>query len=146
MKKKLKGSLLGIIILVIGVSVFFAIFKNKKIHSIDHENIKTSVVKSSNKDIGKSNSIENSNSSKKDIGNVQNISASEKQKNIVEFKKEIIANGMYIKLNGNLELATDKNLKDIENKIKNPVILDMEKDGKMIKVISDSTEQAGELK
>lgn len=48
---------------------------------------------------------------------------------------------MYIHLNGKLELATESNLKDIEKKIKNPVIYDMDKDGEMIMVIADSEER-----
>mgnify|MGYP000267016941 CR=1 FL=1 len=63
------------------------------------------------------------------------------EKNIIELKKGIIEQGMYIRLNGKLELATESNLKDIEKKIKNPVIYDMDKDGEMIMVIADSEER-----
>ncbi len=46
-----------------------------------------------------------------------------------------------LKTNKTLEPADEKNMKDIEKKFKNPVIQDIEKDGKMIKVLSDSGKQ-----
>lgn len=67
------------------------------------------------------------------------MTTAEEKKNIAEFKKDIISNGVqYSVFNGSLELVTESNLKDLEKKIKNPVIYDMSKDGKMIKVIADS--------
>ena len=82
-----------------------------------------------------------SSADKKEITTVEGQTSAEKLKNIAEFKKEVISNGLYLNLNGAIEPADEKNMKDIEKKFKNPVIQDVEKDGKMIKVLSDSGEQ-----
>ncbi|WP_442761227.1 hypothetical protein [Pseudolactococcus chungangensis] len=79
---------------------------------------------------------------KEETSTVKEVTTAEEKKNIAEFKKDIISNGVYINLNGSLESVTESNLKDLEKKIKNPVIYDMSKDGKMIKVLSDSIEKA----
>ena len=79
---------------------------------------------------------------KEETSTVKEVTTAEEKKNIAEFKKDIISNGVYINLNGSLESVTESNLKDLEKKIKNPVIYDMSKDGEMIKVLSDSIEKA----
>ena len=79
---------------------------------------------------------------KEETSTVKEVTTAEEKKNIAEFKKDIISNGVYIYFNGSLELVTESNLKDLEKKIKNPVIYDMSKDGEMIKVLSDSIEKA----
>ena len=77
----------------------------------------------------------------KEITTVEGKTSTEESRNIAEFKKDVISNGLYINLNGTIEPADEKNMKDIEKKFKNPVIQDIEKDGKMIKVLSDSGKQ-----
>ena len=83
-----------------------------------------------------------SSADKEEITTVEGQTSSEELRSIAEFKKEVISNGLFINLNGVVEPADEKNMKDIEKKFKNPVIQDVEKDGVMIKVLSDSGEQA----
>lgn len=99
-----------------------------------------SVSKTSKKETIVENVKVESSSAKEETSTVKEVTTAEEKKNIAEFKKDIISNGVYINLNGSLELVTESNLKDLEKKIKNPVIYDMSKDGKMIKVIADSEE------
>ena len=99
-----------------------------------------SVSKTSKKETIDENVKVESSSAKEETSTVKEVTTAEEKKNIAEFKKDIISNGVYINFNGSLELVTESNLKDLEKKIKNPVIYDMSKDGKMIKVIADSEE------
>ena len=79
---------------------------------------------------------------KEETSTVKEVTTAEEKNNIAEFKKDIISNGVYVFFNGSLELVIESNLKDLEKKIKNPVIYDMSKDGEMIKVLSYSIEKA----
>ena len=132
--------LLGIIVIVLGLSILFVLFINNNNHKEINRKTKTSVVDSKSKSVENSQSEKRSSSSEGDRKSHQVTTAAE-EKNINELKKGIIEQGMYIRLNGKLELATESNLKDIEKKIKNPVIYDMDKDGEMIMVIADSEER-----
>ena len=132
--------LLGIIVIVLGLSILFVLFINNNNHKEINRKTKTSVVDSKSKSVENSQSEKRSSSSEGDRKSHQ-VTTSDEEKNIIELKKGIIEQGMYIHLNGKLELATESNLKDIEKKIKNPVIYDMDKDGEMIMVIADSEER-----
>jgi hypothetical protein len=68
----------------------------------------------------------------------ETASSKEKKENVKAFQETAVEQGFYILVNDKLELATKANLKDIDKQIKNPVMLQMEKDGQMITVISDS--------
>lgn len=74
---------------------------------------------------------------KVDNSRPQNDKEEEKKQNIEKLKKLAIEQGFYIDANNKLELATKENLKDLEKKIKNPIIYQIDKDGEMITVISD---------
>ncbi|MFZ2697950.1 MAG: hypothetical protein WA076_01120 [Lactococcus raffinolactis] len=132
--------LVGRIVIVLGLSILFVLFINNNNHKEINRKTKTSVVDSKSKSVENSQSEKRSSSSEGDRKSHQVTTAAE-EKNIIELKKGIIEQGMYIRLNGKLELATESNLKDIEKKIKNPVIYDMDKDGEMIMVIADSEER-----
>ena len=99
-----------------------------------------SVSKTSKKETIVENVKVESSSAKEETSTVKEVTTAEEKNNIAEFKKDIISNGVYVFFNGSLELVIESNLKDLEKKIKNPVIYDMSKDGKMIKVIADSEE------
>ncbi|MCJ1996091.1 hypothetical protein GYN67_05270 [Lactococcus piscium] len=139
MKKKSKMALLGGIILFIGLSLFFVYFNQNKTRNLSQKENNTSVSKTEKKKKETVINIESSVNKKKST--VEEATSAEEKKHISEFKQDIISNGLYVNLGGTLEPANEKNLKDIEKKIKNPVIQDVEKDGKIIKVLSDSIEQ-----
>jgi cytoskeletal protein RodZ len=140
MKRNLKFILFGGFILFLGISVIFVSFNQRKTKNSSQKENNTSLSKTVKE---KKDEVVNSVSSadKKEITTVEGQTSAEKLKNIAEFKKEVISNGLYLNLNGAIEPADEKNMKDIEKKFKNPVIQDVEKDGKMIKVLSDSGEQ-----
>lgn len=141
MKKNLKWVLLGGLILFLSMSVIFVSFNQEKTKYSSQKKNTTSVsqnVKEKKKEFV--NSV--SSADKEEITTAEEQTSTEELKNIAEFKKEVISNGLYINLNGSVEPADEKNMKDIEKKFKNPVIQDVEKDGKLIKVLSDSGEQA----
>lgn len=141
MKRIFKRGLFGVMILVLGMSCLWCILKEEKPKHERIEITKTKVV-SENKKEDKKGNIKTKSSIKQDEAQtVDELSNRDKKKNISEFKKEMITNGLYINLNGTLELANEKNIKDIENRIKNPVIQNIEKDGEIIIVLSDSKEQ-----
>ena len=137
--RKLKITLLGGFILCIGLSLFLVSSKKE-----DTKDLKLGINRPS---VSKKETIDEnvkveSSSAKEETSTVKEVTTAEEKKNIAEFKKDIISNGVYINFNGSLELVTESNLKDLEKKIKNPVIYDMSKDGEMIKVLSDSIEKA----
>ena len=140
MKRNLKFILIGGFILFLGISVIFVNFNQGKTKSSSQKEINTSVSKTVRE---KKDEVVNSVSSvdEKEITTVEGKTSTEESRNIAEFKKDVISNGLYINLNGTIEPADEKNMKDIEKKFKNPVIQDIEKDGKMIKVLSDSGKQ-----
>ena len=127
-------------ILLLSISVIFVNFNQAKTKSSSQKENNTSVSKTVKE---KKDEVVNSVSSvdKKEITTVEGKTSTEESRNIAEFKKDVISNGLYINLNGTIEPADEKNMKDIEKKFKNPVIQDIEKDGKMIKVLSDSGKQ-----
>lgn len=137
MRKKAKLVLLNMIISFLGLCTFFVFQIQEKTKESELKINKSSESKTSKKEVTKES--DKVGSSHENEGGTLN--ASEEKKNIAEFKKDIISNGLYINLDGTLEPANEKNVIDIENKIKNPVIQDVEKDGKVIKVLTDSTEQ-----
>jgi hypothetical protein len=135
--EEVKNNLLGGFILCIGLSLFLVSSKKE-----DTKDLKLGINRPS---VSKKETIDEnvkveSSSAKEETSTVKEVTTAEEKKNIAEFKKDIISNGVYINFNGSLELVTESNLKDLEKKIKNPVIYDMSKDGKMIKVIADSEE------
>ncbi|NBL00023.1 MAG: hypothetical protein EOM50_18845 [Erysipelotrichia bacterium] len=140
MKRNLKFILIGGFILFLGISVIFVNFNQGKTKSSSQKENNTSVSKTVRE---KKDEVVNSVSSvdEKEITTVEGKTSTEESRNIAEFKKDVISNGLYINLNGTIEPADEKNMKDIEKKFKNPVIQDIEKDGKMIKVLSDSGKQ-----
>ena len=140
MKRNLKFILIGGFILFLGISVIFVNFNQGKTKSSSQKENNTSVSKTVRE---KKDEVVNAVSSvdEKEITTVEGKTSTEESRNIAEFKKDIISNGLYINLNGTIEPADEKNMKDIEKKFKNPVIQDIEKDGKMIKVLSDSGKQ-----
>ena len=140
MKRNLKFILIGGFILFLGISVIFVNFNQGKTKSSSQKENNTSVSKTVRE---KKDEVVNSVSSvdEKEITTVEGKTLTEESRNIAEFKKDVISNGLYINLNGTIEPADEKNMKDIEKKFKNPVIQDIEKDGKMIKVLSDSGKQ-----
>ena len=103
--------LLGIIVIVLGLSILFVLFINNNNHKEINRKTKTSVVDSKSKSVENSQSEKRSSSSEGDRKSHQVTTAAE-EKNIIELKKGIIEQGMYIRLNGKLELATESNLKD----------------------------------
>lgn len=141
MKRNLKIILIGGFILFLGISLIFVNFNQIKTKNSSQKRNNTSVSKTVKK---KKDEVVNSVSSadKEEITTVEGQTSSEELRSIAEFKKEVISNGLFINLNGVVEPADEKNMKDIEKKFKNPVIQDVEKDGVMIKVLSDSGEQA----
>ncbi|MFZ2346840.1 MAG: hypothetical protein WAX09_00325 [Lactococcus chungangensis] len=140
MKRNLKFILIGGFILFLGISVIFVNFNQGKTKSSSQKENNTSVSKTVRE---KKDEVVNSVSSvdEKEITTVEGKTSTEESRNIAEFKKDVISNVLYINLNGTIEPADEKNMKDIEKKFKNPVIQDIEKDGKMIKVLSDSGKQ-----
>lgn len=140
MKRNLKFASFGGFILLLSISVIFVNFNQAKTKSSSQKENNTSVSKTVKE---KKDEVVNSVSSvdKKEITTVEGKTSTEESRNIAEFKKDVISNGLYINLNGTIEPADEKNMKDIEKKFKNPVIQDIEKDGKMIKVLSDSGKQ-----
>lgn len=137
MKKKAKLVSLSMIILFLGLCTFFVFQIQEKTKESDLKINKSSESKTNKKAVTKEHAKVGSDHEQK--GGI--LTASEEKKNIAEFKKDIISNGLYINLAGTLEPANEKNVIDIENKIKNPVIQDVEKDGMIIKVLTDSAEQ-----
>lgn len=137
MKKKAKLVLLSMIILFLGLCTFFVFQRQEKTKESELKINKSSESMTNKKVVTKES--DKVGSSHENEGGT--LTASEEKKNIAEFKKDIISNGLYINLAGTLEPANEKNVIDIENKIKNPVIQDIEKDGKIIKVLTDSTEK-----
>jgi hypothetical protein len=139
--RKLKITLLGGFILCIGLSLFLVSSKKEDTKDLKLGINRPSVSKTSKKETIYENVKVESSIAKVETSTVKEVTtARRKEKIIAEFKKDIISNGVYINFNGSLELVTESNLKDLEKKIKNPVIYDMSKDGKMIKVIADSEE------
>lgn len=137
MKKKAKLVLLSMIISFLGLCTFFVFQIQEKTKESELKINKSSESKTNKKEVTKESDKVASDHKK----NGSTLTASEEKKNIAEFKKDIISNGLYINLAGTLEPANEKNMIDIEKKIKNPVIQDVEKDGKIIKVLTDSTEK-----
>ena len=138
--RKLKITLLGGFILCIGLSLFLVSSKKEDTKDLKLGINRPSVSKTSKKETIVENVKVESSSAKEETSTVKEVTTAEEKNNIAEFKKDIISNGVYVFFNGSLELVIESNLKDLEKKIKNPVIYDMSKDGKMIKVIADSEE------
>lgn len=116
------------IISFLGLCTFFVFQIQEKTKESELKINKSSESKTSKKEVTKES--DKVGSSHENEGGTLN--ASEEKKNIAEFKKDIISNGLYINLAGTLEPANEKNVIDIENQIKNPIIQDVEKDGKVI--------------
>ena len=137
MKRNLKTILIVGFILFLGISVIFVSFNQIKTKNSSQKRNNTSLSKTVKK---KKDEVVSSVSSadKEETTTVEGQTSAEELRNIAEFKKEAISNGLFINLNGVVEPADEKNMKDIEKKFKNPVIQDVEKDGVMIKVLSDS--------
>lgn len=140
--RKLKITLLGGFILCIGLSLFLVSSKKEDTKDLKLGINRPSVSKTSKKETIDENVKIESSIAKEETSTVKEVTTAEEKKNIAEFKKDIISNGVYVFFNGSLELVIESNLKDLEKKIKNPVIYDMSKDGEMIKVLSDSIEKA----
>ncbi|GAB2023031.1 hypothetical protein RyT2_21050 [Pseudolactococcus yaeyamensis] len=138
MRLNWKKYLLGISVIVLGLSLLLVLFINNNNHKEIYGKTKVSVVKSKSKSVENSQSEKRSSNSEGDRKSHQVNSTTEEEKNIIELKKDIVEQGMYIRLNGKLELATESNLKDIEKKIKKPIIYSMDKDGEKIIVVADS--------
>lgn len=140
MRLRWKKYLMGISVVVLGLSILFVLFINNNNHKEISGKTKISVVESKSKGVENSQTEKLSSSSEGERKSNQ-VTSIEEEKNIIELKKDIVDQGMYIRLDGKLELATESNLKDIEKKIKNPIIYDMDKDGEKIIVIADSEER-----
>ena len=117
MKRNLKFILIGGFILFLGISVIFVNFNQGKTKSSSQKENNTSVSKTVRE---KKDEVVNSVSSvdEKEITTVEGKTSTEESRNIAEFKKDVISNGLYINLNGTIEPADEKNMKDIEKKFK----------------------------
>jgi cytoskeletal protein RodZ len=135
---KTKSAIVGVLVIILGLCSWLVFFKDKPRELATSKSHVAVSKKTESSTMSSQSEKQASDVSKAEETHSETTSSKEKKEDVKAFQETAVEQGFYILINDKLELATKDNLKDIDKQIKNPVVSQMEKDGQMITVISDS--------